>query len=198
MISFPGLFLNIFNHTVGLEGGYSDDKHDSGGKTNHGVAWEYDKDYLIEEGIFHEDDMKNLSLDTARAVHYKKYWIGWKFYLLEDLPLTVKVVYDFGFHEGKYGWMAFQKAYGLITGKHISIDGACGPQTMGAINDLCTLVKGYPKICLNDENFAKLVDCIRGMYMIEILFEQDKLKMPIEKAMTYLNSGIRRTGLVNG
>ena len=196
MITFPSVFLKAFNKTVELEGGYSDDPHDVGGKTKFGVAWKYDKDYLIEEGITDDSMMKDLTLDIAQAVQYKKYWIGWRFHLLDKMPNTACVAYDFGFHEGKYGWMCVQEAMNIILGLNLTLDGDPGPMTQNAVNGLYERLRTYPTGCLNEENFAKLVDSLRAKWMC-YLWEKDLEKMPKEKAMTYLNSGIRRLGRIH-
>lgn len=58
-------FPKAFELTVGLEGNYSDDPLDPGGKTRYGISQVYNP----------EVDVKNLTLEKAKDIYYRKYWI---------------------------------------------------------------------------------------------------------------------------
>lgn len=61
-------FAKALKHTLGIEGGYSNDPADSGGKTRYGIteakarAWGF------------TGDMKDLPLDFAIKIYRKDYW----------------------------------------------------------------------------------------------------------------------------
>lgn len=58
-------FGRAFELTVGLEGGYSDDPNDPGRETKYGISKRYNP----------EVDVKNLTLDQAKEIYLKKYWL---------------------------------------------------------------------------------------------------------------------------
>jgi hypothetical protein len=58
-------FDMAFQLTVGLEGGYSNDPRDPGGETNFGISKRYHPDV----------DIKNLTVDGAKAIYLSEYWI---------------------------------------------------------------------------------------------------------------------------
>ena len=58
-------FDKAFQLIVGLEGGYSNDPRDPGGETKFGVSKKYHPNL----------DIKNLTIDGAKAIYLKEYWI---------------------------------------------------------------------------------------------------------------------------
>lgn len=58
-------FNKAFEFTIGLEGQYSNDPNDPGGETKYGISKKYNPTV----------DVKNLTLDQAKDIYYKKYWI---------------------------------------------------------------------------------------------------------------------------
>lgn len=58
-------FDRAFELIIGLEGGYTDDPDDPGGPTKYGIAQNYNK----------EVDVKNLTLNEAKGIYYRKYWL---------------------------------------------------------------------------------------------------------------------------
>ncbi len=67
-----GIVMSAFEqalaHTLGIEGGYSDDKDDSGGKTNYGIT------VAVARKHGYKGSMKDLPLDTAKAIYKADYW----------------------------------------------------------------------------------------------------------------------------
>ncbi len=57
-------FLYCFEKVVGLEGGYVNDSYDTGGETKWGIS----------KRAFPHLDIKNLTLDDAKRIYYKKYY----------------------------------------------------------------------------------------------------------------------------
>jgi hypothetical protein len=54
-----------FELTVGLEGGYENDPNDPGGETKYGICKKYHPNI----------DIKNLTIDQAKAIYYADYWL---------------------------------------------------------------------------------------------------------------------------
>ncbi len=57
-------FLYCFHEVVGLEGGYVYDSFDRGGETKYGIS----------KRAYPHLDIKNLSLEDAKRIYYKKYY----------------------------------------------------------------------------------------------------------------------------
>ncbi len=58
-------FNKAFELIVGLEGGYSDDPRDPGQATKFGISKRYHPN----------EDIKNLTIDRAKAIYLEEYWI---------------------------------------------------------------------------------------------------------------------------
>ena len=58
-------FNKAFQLVIGLEGGYSNDPNDPGKETKFGISKRYNP----------EVDVVNITLDQAKAIYLKKYWI---------------------------------------------------------------------------------------------------------------------------
>lgn len=58
-------FDKAFELTVGLEGGYNDDPNDPGQATKFGISKRYHP----------SEDIKNLTIDRAKAIYLNEYWI---------------------------------------------------------------------------------------------------------------------------
>lgn len=113
-------FDDAFAYLLRNEGGYSNDPEDHGGKTQYGVTQEEAR----QEGI---TDVRKLSLEQAKDIYRRRYWI---FDGLRDRRIAIKcfdVVVNFGI-EG--GVRTIQRAAGVRS------DGIFGPQTEAALNTM--------------------------------------------------------------
>ena len=61
-------FDKAFENTIGIEGGYTNDPTDAGGETNFGITISTARIYG------YTGDMKDLPLDTAKAIYKQNYW----------------------------------------------------------------------------------------------------------------------------
>ena len=57
-----------FSHTVGLEGGYTDNPADRGGATRFGIT------EAVARANGYEGDMADLPVDTAKVIYRAQYW----------------------------------------------------------------------------------------------------------------------------
>jgi len=118
-----------FEFTLGAEGGYSNNVSDPGGETKYGIC---KRDYPKE-------DIKNLTVDRAKEIYYKNYWLP--SYCQElitlNFPLTAIVLFDTGINCGcKTSKILLQKAIG------VEADGMIGKQTINGLKlykdlDMC-------------------------------------------------------------
>jgi len=73
-------FIDIFPHLIKDEGGYVDDPDDFGGRTKYGIS----------QRAYPDEDIKNLTLDRARALYQKDYWQRGR---CEELPREIRYIY---------------------------------------------------------------------------------------------------------
>lgn len=57
-------FNKAFEISIGIEGGYVDDKNDKGGETNYGIS----------KKSYPHLDIKSLSLEDAKKIYYNDFW----------------------------------------------------------------------------------------------------------------------------
>lgn len=141
-----------FEFTIGSEGGYSNIKEDPGGETNYGIC---KRDWPLE-------DIKNLTIDRAKEIYYKNYWLPSNCAQLVTMvyPLTAMVLFDTGVNVGsRTSKKLLQKC--LIG---IKPDGIIGSQTMKAIT-----------IC-DDLNLAEKMLSERQKYYNLIISKNSTLK----------------------
>ena len=122
-------WFEAFNFTIGHEGGYVNNPNDPGGETKFGIC---KRDYPKE-------DIKNLTIDRAKEIYYKNYWLP--SYCQElitlNFSLTAIVLFDTGINCGcKTSKILLQKAIG------VEADGMIGKQTVNGLKlykdlDMC-------------------------------------------------------------
>lgn len=143
--------------TLGYEGGYSNDAHDPGGATNHGITWRDYNAWRKEKGLPLQD-VKLINMEEVKLIYKAHYWDALK---CDDMPSGVDfAIFDYGVNSGvgKAG-KDLQRTLGpLYTGL---LDGILGAQTMTAINqvnDIETLVK---RICDRRMEFLRSLKTFR-------------------------------------
>jgi lysozyme family protein len=111
-------FNGAWSALVGNEGGYSNNPADPGGETMWGIT----KRVAVANG--YTGPMRDLPLDTARAIAKRKYW---DVYRCDDLPDTVAFQVLDAAYNGGYPVKWLQLAVGERP------DGKLGPKTMAAV-----------------------------------------------------------------
>ena len=111
------VFNNAFNLILINEGGYVNDPRDKGGETKYGIS----------KKAYPNIDIKNLSLEQARAIYHRDYWQRCK---CEFLPDALSVaVFDYAVNSG--GRKAIRDLQACLD---VAVDGIIGNQTIGAAN----------------------------------------------------------------
>jgi len=109
-------FDDAFQRVVGLEGGYVNDPLDAGGETRYGIS----------KRAYPNEDIRNLTLDRAKAIYARDYWhpAG-----CDGAPDLLKFdLFDMAVNQGLSAAVkALQYAAGVVE------DGSLGPQTLAAI-----------------------------------------------------------------
>lgn len=109
-------FEQAFERLIGHEGGYVNDKNDPGGETNWGVS----------KRSYPNVDIKNLTLDGAKAIYLRDFWLP---AACDKLPDAVRFdVFDMAVNSGvKTAIKTLQDAM------KVPSDGVIGPITLAAI-----------------------------------------------------------------
>jgi lysozyme family protein len=116
-----------------IEGGYSENPSDHGGPTNHGVTLgtlrgEGAQADLDHDGDVDRDDVKRISVELARSIYHRRYWLGGHCDELEDRSQNVAIAhFDADVqHSLESAAKLFQRAC------NATADGAIGPRTLEA------------------------------------------------------------------
>ena len=120
-------FEKIFDYLLKVEGGYSDDKHDKGGKTKYGITEEDARDFG------YKGDMQDLTKDFAKNIYLKKYYLGNKLDKVVNDKLALSVC-DWAVNSGKNGIKNAQIAINQLTNANLDTDGIIGNKTLEALN----------------------------------------------------------------
>ena len=89
-------FNKFLNYIFKVEGGYTDDKNDRGGKTTWGITEEEARDFG------YTGDMQNLTKDFAKNIYLKKYYLGNKLDKIIDDRVALSI-FDWAVNSGRRG-----------------------------------------------------------------------------------------------
>jgi len=127
-----------------LEGGYVDDKLDSGGATNAGVTLRVFQEFFGKDKT--KEDLKHITTEQYNIV-VKKYWDRWKADLINNQSIA-NILVDFEYNSGGLGIKIPQQILGVVG------DGIVGEKTIEAINS-----------ANQEEFFNKIVEARKKFYM---------------------------------
>ena len=122
-------FEKIFDYLLKVEGGYSRDKNDKGGKTKFGIIEEEARDFG------YKGNMQDLTKDFAKNIYLKKYYLGNKL----DKVINDKValsICDWAVNSGRNGTKNAQIAINQLTNANLDVDGIIGNKTLEALNSV--------------------------------------------------------------
>ena len=119
-------FDEAFELLMRLEGGYVNDKDDPGGETKFGIS----------RRAYPYLDIKNLTLEDAKAIYKRDFWVKLR---CGDLPAGIDITaFVFGVNAGvKAAGVYLQKASNEVAGRPVlKVDGIVGPHTVRVVNSL--------------------------------------------------------------
>ncbi len=126
-----------FQFLLPNEGGYTNDKFDSGGPTNFGITQHDLSVYMGHPASV--QDVKDMKIDTAAAIYKRSYW--------DSLGLDGVVnsgvatcMFDIGVVRGIGVPPKYAQNICNNHGALLAVDGHIGPKTLGAINALSPAV----------------------------------------------------------
>ena len=120
-------FEKIFNYLLMVEGGYSNDKHDKGGKTKYGIIEE------VARNFGYKGDMQDLTIDFAKNIYLKKYYLGNKLDKVVNDKVALSIC-DWAVNSGRNGTKNAQIAINQLTNANLDVDGVIGNKTLEALN----------------------------------------------------------------
>ena len=120
-------FNKIFEYLLQVEGGYSNDKYDSGGKTKYGII-------EIEARKYgYRGHMKDMPLEIAKDIYYRKYFKENRLDEVVNDKISLSVC-DWIVNSGTWGAKKAQQALNIINSSELVVDGKIGNQTLFALN----------------------------------------------------------------
>ena len=121
------IFERIFDYLLRVEGGYSNDKNDKGGKTKYGITEEDARDFG------YKGDMQDLTKDFAKNIYLKKYYLGNMLDKVTNDKVALSIC-DWAVNSGKNGIKNAQIAINQLTNANLDVDGIIGNKTLEALN----------------------------------------------------------------
>jgi len=120
-------FEKIFDYLLKVEGGYSNDKFDKGGKTKYGII-------EIEARKYgYEGHMRDMPIEIARDIYDKKYYRSNRLNEVVNDKIALSIC-DWIVNSGTWGAKKAQQALNIINGSDLATDGKIGNQTLFALN----------------------------------------------------------------
>jgi len=165
-------FADILKKTLKWEGGFVNDVHDRGGATKYGitiVTLRALNEDIDEDGRITVDDIQDLTIEQAKSIYERAYFIKPKFNLLPDA--LQPVMFDMGVNHGpSRATRILQQVINLVGLATIEVDGGIGPVTVRAadtsyrrmghymINALCDARQNfYNGIVLRDPSQERFI-----------------------------------------
>ena len=122
-------FERIFDYLLRVEGGYSDDKNDKGGKTKFGITEEEARDFG------YKGNMQDLTKDFAKNIYLKKYYLGNKLDKVVNDKVALSIC-DWAVNSGRNGTKNAQIAINQLTNANLDVDGIIGNKTLEVLNSV--------------------------------------------------------------
>lgn len=147
-------FDKCFEHVVGVEGSFSNDKADRGGATMYGIThaelsrW---RGYKVTV-----DEVRHLTIDEAKKIYKRNYWDEMKLDLIAKDERCL-LLFDQGVNRGTA--TAIKQAQAVVG---VQWDGKNGPITSKAVNEfdktefcrnyLKASITAYANICIKNNS----------------------------------------------
>lgn len=139
-----------FQDVIGLEGGYVNDPDDPGGETKYGIS----------KRSYPQVDIKNLSLEQAKQIYYRDFWLR----MLLDRVESSKIcneIFEQGVNMGRSKAIEHVQKSARMIGLDVFVDGYVGEQTVKAIGDIIRRGASDPFMkCMNGFQFMWYVDIV--------------------------------------
>jgi len=152
-------FELAFQHTVGLEGEFTDDPHDKGNWTGGqvGVGILKGTKYGISAAQYAALDIQDLTLPEAMQIYLRDYWNPLR--LDEIINGWIQMeIFDTAVNMGRrLAVQICQRSLDYL-GSIMAVDGIMGPITLEALNFWCGKDRRALHVCLNGFQFVRYVE----------------------------------------
>lgn len=157
-------FQRAFRHTVGIEGGYSNDPADPGGATKYGIT------EAVARASGYQGDMRDLPLEFAEGVYKAKYWDLIHLDLVAAVSTSIAMeLFDTAVNCGvAFAAKSFQQVLNAFNREQkdytdIAVDGLVGPATIRALRAFLTVRGGEGEMV-----FLTALNVMQGAHYIQI------------------------------
>ena len=123
------IFDKIFEYILQVEGGYSNDKNDKGGKTKYGIIEVEARKYG------YMGDMKDLTKEIAEDIYKNKYYLSNNLDKIKDKRVALSIA-DWTINSGNWGTKKAQQTVNILKGDILVVDGILGEKSIQAINSI--------------------------------------------------------------
>ncbi len=164
MLAGMSAFDKAFEHTVGIEGGYSNNPADRGGPTKYGIT------ERVARAAGYTSDMRDLPLDFAKALYQRRYWDINRLDAVAAVSEAVALeMFDTGVNCGtSTAGLFLQRSLNVLNrqGKDFADllpDGAVGPMTVSALSAFVA-----KRGTAGHRVLLTMLNCLQGAKYIEI------------------------------
>lgn len=118
-------FDQIVETVLRHEGGYVNDPADPGGETKYGIS----------KKSYPHLDVRNLTIDQAKDIYYRDWWLRLRLNEIRDDAVATKILDTCVNVGARTGIRLLQRALRAI-GRPVAVDGIVGPETIRAVNEV--------------------------------------------------------------
>ena len=117
-------FLQAVEVVLAHEGGYVNDPTDPGGETKYGIS----------KRSYPRLDIKNLTIEDAKGIYYRDWWLRYRYNEMADLTVATKVL-DLSVNMGAVNaHRILQRAANWAEKDQLKVDGILGSKTFAPVN----------------------------------------------------------------
>jgi len=163
-------FDRALSHTLGIEGGFSDDAADSGGATRFGIT------EAVAREFGYRGEMSALPLEFAQQVYRAKYWDLLHLDLIAALSERVATeLFDTAVNTGvSFAGKSLQRALNVLNREQadyadIEVDGLIGPATIRALRSFL-MKRGNEGIVV----LFAMLNSLQGAFYIDLAERRSK------------------------
>jgi lysozyme family protein len=155
---------------LGKEGGYANDRRDSGGETNWGLT------IMLARAYGYAGSMREMARERAIAIYQAAFWDYMLLDLIEGVaPRVAAELFDTAVNQGTVAAGKYlQRALNVLNQsatlyRDIDVDGAVGPVTVAALRDFLRRRKPDGELVL-----LRALNCLQGAFYIELAEKRAK------------------------
>ncbi len=163
-------FERVFENTLALEGGYSDDPSDSGGKTCYGITEK------VARRAGYVGLMSEMPLELAKEIAKKEYWDRLMLDDISEVSISIsEELFDTGYNMGIGRAATFLQRCLNVSNRRgkdypdIKVDGSVGPKTIKAL----TAYIGKRGV-QGEAILWKMLNCLQGAFYVALGEKREK------------------------